>query len=112
MNIPLISGSGDKEFKKALEQAIVKARDFNPDVVGVSAGFDGYIKDKLLGLEYSLNSFYECGLKLRRSFSNIFAVLEGGYHYDIRKCVQHFIDGVNTGAKPPKIQWDDNMAIG
>jgi len=112
LNIPLISGSGDKEFKKALEVVIGNARNFNPDVVAVSAGFDGYAKDKLLGLEYSLNSFYECGLKLRRSFPNIFAVLEGGYHNDIRDCVQHFIDGVNNGAKPPKIKWDDNMAIG
>jgi len=112
LNIPLVAGSGDKEFKKALELAIGRARDFNPDVVAVSAGFDGYVKDKLLGLEYTLKSFYDTGFKLRRSFKNIFAVLEGGYHNEVKDCVESFINGVNNGGKPPRIKYDHNMALG
>jgi len=112
MNIPLVPGSDDKDFMKAFEKIISYARDFNPDVVGVSAGFDGYRKDKMMSLGYSLQLFYEIGLNLRRSFSNVFAVLEGGYHDAIRVCTDRFIEGVNKGALPPRIKWDHGLAIG
>ncbi len=95
LNMPLNSGSGDKEFLAAVDSAIKKAIKFNPNVVGVSAGFDGYHKDKILNLNYSLGAYYECGYKLAESFENVFAVLEGGYHNDIKKCVEKFIAGFN-----------------
>jgi acetoin utilization deacetylase AcuC-like enzyme len=97
MNFPLPAGSGDREFLSAVDIAIEKAKTFQPDVVGVSAGFDGYERDSLLDLNYSLNAYYECGYRLRQAFQNIFAVLEGGYHQDIKKCVEGFINGVNKG---------------
>lgn len=96
MNFPLPAGSGDREMLEAIETAIRKAEEFKPDVVGVSAGFDGYIEDRLLGLEYTLDGYYQCGRRLGQSFDHIFAVLEGGYHLDIKKCVEHFIRGVNN----------------
>ena len=95
MNFPLPAGSGDRELLEAVDKAIGRAREFKPDAVGVSAGFDGYHKDRLLGLEYTLDGYYQCGRRLARSFNHIFAVLEGGYHLDIRECVDHFIRGVN-----------------
>ncbi|MBN3034934.1 MAG: hypothetical protein JW861_05065 [Bacteroidales bacterium] len=112
MNIPLMAGSGDKEFLKALDRILERANEFRPDIVGVSAGFDGYYKDKLLNLEYSLQAFHECGLKLRRSFSHVFAILEGGYHDEIRQCTESFINGVIQGSKPSRIKWDTDLSIG
>jgi acetoin utilization deacetylase AcuC-like enzyme len=112
LNLPLIPGSGDKEFLNALDKAIKKAKEFQPDVIGVSAGFDGYYKDRVLDLQYTLDAFYECGFRLRRTFRNIFAVLEGGYHTEIKECVLKFIQGVNQGAKPSRIKWDSDMSIG
>jgi acetoin utilization deacetylase AcuC-like enzyme len=96
MNFPLPAGSGDKELMEAVDAAIRRAVEFNPDVVGVSAGFDGYAEDRLLGLNYTLDGYYRCGLRLSQSFDRIFAVLEGGYHFDIKKCTEHFIRGVNN----------------
>jgi acetoin utilization deacetylase AcuC-like enzyme len=95
MNFPLPAGSGDRELLEAVDKAIRRAEEFKPDVVGVSAGFDGYIEDRLLGLKYTLDGYYQCGRRLGQSFDHIFAVLEGGYHFDIKKCVEHFIRGVN-----------------
>jgi acetoin utilization deacetylase AcuC-like enzyme len=111
-NFPLISGSGDKDFLATVDKAIVIARDFNPDVVAVSAGFDAYYKDKLLGLQVTQRAYYECAFRLRRAFSNIFAVLEGGYHDDIKECIEKFIDGIHKGAQPPVLKWDTDMSIG
>jgi len=111
-NLPLISGTGDKEFLEAVDKAILRARLFKPDVVGVSAGFDAYYKDKLLGLQLSLKAYYECAFRLRRAFTDIFAVLEGGYHNDLKDCVDRFIDGIHKGALPPTLKWDTDMSIG
>jgi acetoin utilization deacetylase AcuC-like enzyme len=96
MNFPLPEGSGDREMLAAVDVAIQRAREFQADVVGVSAGFDGYVDDGLLGLNYTLEGYYMCGKKLGQSFDRIFAVLEGGYHFDIKKCTEHFIRGVNN----------------
>ncbi len=95
MNFPLPAGSGDPELLEAVDTAICRAVDFKPDAVGVSAGFDGYHDDRLLGLNYTLDGYYQCGKRLGQSFGHIFALLEGGYHLDIRKCVEEFIRGVN-----------------
>ena len=110
--MPLVSGSGDKEFFASLNKAISEARKFEPDVIGVSAGFDAYHKDRLLGLKFSLKAYYECGFKLRRAFPNIFAVLEGGYHNDIKECVETFVDGVNVGSRPPRNHFNHEMSLG
>jgi acetoin utilization deacetylase AcuC-like enzyme len=111
-NFPLLSGSGDKEFLQAVDKAIQVGKNFKPDVVAVSAGFDGYEKDRLLQLNCTLRGYYECGFRLRRAFKNIFAVLEGGYHYDLKKCVDHFVDGIHKGALPSSLNWDTELSIG
>ncbi len=112
VNFPLISGTGDKEFLEAVDKSITRGRQFSPDVVAVSAGFDAYQKDKLLGLQVTQRGFYECAFRLRRAFPNIFAVLEGGYHDDIKECIDRFIEGIHNGAKPPVLKWDTDMSIG
>ncbi|MFO7614325.1 MAG: histone deacetylase [Bacteroidales bacterium] len=112
VNFPLISGSGDKEFLEAVDKAIIRARQFAPDVVGVSAGFDAYAHDRILGLQLTKRAYYECAFRLRRAFPDIFAVLEGGYHQDIKACIDQFIEGIHNGAKPPVLKWDTDMSIG
>jgi len=66
----------------------------------------------LLGLQVTRRAFYECAFRLRRAFSNIFAVLEGGYHDDIKECIDSFIEGIQKGAQPPVLKWDTDMSIG
>jgi len=112
LNIPLMLGCGDKRFLEAVDQAIEASRKFNPDVVGVAAGFDGYSKDKMMNLNYSLKAFYESGFKMGRAFSNLFAVLEGGYHNDIFECVTQFIEGVHVGSRPVRNRFDHDMSVG
>lgn len=112
LNLPLLEGSGDKEFFEVLENAIVAAKKFKPDVVGVSAGFDAYEKDRLLSLKYTKKAYSECGLQLRKSFPVVFGVLEGGYHNEILECVEAFVEGVNKGARPRNNMFDSNMSIG
>lgn len=112
INIPLIPGSGEDLYFKSLDTIIEKAREFRPDVVAVSAGFDGYTEDHLLSLKYTIKTFYETGFRLRRSFKQIFAVLEGGYHDELKECIDAFVSGVNVGSRPIKDRYDHEMSIG
>jgi len=112
LNIPIPENSGEKEFLKAAFKAIETGVKFEPDVVAISAGFDGYRKDRLLELRLSLHAYYECGYRLSKAFKNVFGVLEGGYHEDLRECVNMFVEGINIGAKPSNIKWDHELSIG
>lgn len=112
LNFTLMPGSDDKVFLKVLEKVIETARNFGPDVIAVSAGFDGFEEDKLLGLKFTQKGYYECGLRLRKNFPNVFAVLEGGYHPKVKECIDAFISGVNVGARPIRNTFDHEMSIG
>ena len=111
LNIPIPENSGERDFLKAVFKAIETGIKFEPDVVAISAGFDGYRKDRLLDLRFSLHAFYECGYRLSKAFNNVFAVLEGGYHEDLRECVDMFVNGVNIGAKPSNIKCNHELSI-
>lgn len=96
INVPLQAGSGDDIYLRAINALLPAAVAFKPDVVAVSAGFDGHQKDLLLNLRLTMNTYYEIGKILRNNFPFIFATLEGGYNTEVLpKCVQNFIDGVN-----------------
>lgn len=112
LNIPIPENSGEKDFLKAVEKSIEAGLKFDPDVVAVSAGFDGYRKDRLLMLNYSLHAFYETGYLLSKNFKKVFGVLEGGYHTDLKECVEMFVNGVNIGARPSNIKWNHELSIG
>ncbi len=69
---------------------------FQYDVVGVSAGFDTYVED-WGGLLYR-EDYQKIGRLVKegaeeRCEGRRFAVLEGGYHPDLRYCVKSFVRG-------------------
>jgi acetoin utilization deacetylase AcuC-like enzyme len=70
-------------------------QDFDYDIVGVSAGFDTYLQDwgKLLKKE----DYWKIGKAIREGSKmcggHRFAVLEGGYHPDLKWCIKSFIEG-------------------
>jgi len=93
INIPLKAGSGDDIFINSLEFFIGYIKNFDPDYIAISAGFDGYVKDTVLGLKYSKNGYYQAGKLLSSLNLPAFAVLEGGYHNEVKECVQSFVAG-------------------
>lgn len=112
INIPLPPGSGDDIFKEAYQKLIPIAKAFKPDVLAISAGFDGHKDDPLLDLRYSLNSFYDIGKMIRENVKDVFATLEGGYNLDVlRKGVMNFIAGVNGEEKPHTEDYTDSRII-
>jgi len=101
INVPLPPGTGDDLYLKALERLLPVAMEFNPDVVAISAGFDGHWSDRLLHLRLSLNLYYRIGVIIGSHFPAVFASLEGGYQPEILyKGVLNFIAGIKKEAIP------------
>ncbi|MCF7920753.1 MAG: histone deacetylase [Candidatus Cloacimonetes bacterium] len=98
INLPLPPGSGDEIFLDAFTTFLPAALEFNPDVVALSAGFDGHHSDLMTELRLSVNSFYKIGKLINENFSNVFAVLEGGYNMDaFPKSLFNFLSAMNGG---------------
>ena len=88
LNIPLPPGSGSRDFRAAVESALLpRLEAFAPDMVLVSAGFDAHAADPLAGLELATKD-YEwvtgrlCALAARCCGGRLVSTLEGGYDLD------------------------------
>jgi acetoin utilization deacetylase AcuC-like enzyme len=100
ISTPLPPESGDDVYKTAFDTVFPVAAQFRPDVIAVSAGFDGYHSDPLLELHLTTNTYYYLGRQLAATKIPLFAVLEGGYDIvNLPRCVRSFIDGVNGEAQ-------------
>ncbi|RMF01565.1 MAG: histone deacetylase, partial [Bacteroidetes bacterium] len=96
INVSLPPKSGDDIFLDAFRHILPVAKQFQPDVVAVSAGFDAHQHDLLLDLHVTSSSYYKIGQALRENFTQVFATLEGGYNTEeLPKCLFSFIDGYN-----------------
>lgn len=85
VNAPLWAGSGDGDIEDALLGRFAPVvRDFRPDLVLISAGFDAHVDDPLGGLRVSEEGFRTLALRVRdladrAGCDRIGLVLEGGY---------------------------------
>lgn len=100
-NAGLPPESGSNEFRHAWLDSLLDAVDrFNPDLVLVSAGFDGHLRDPLAQLRLKDEDFYWIGRELRqiadsRASGRLAAVLEGGYDLKaLRDSVLAFGEGI------------------
>jgi len=83
-NIPLEAGTSSKAYLNAYEHVLKKIREFKPEFILFSAGFDAHIDDPLAQLKLSSEDFYEITrrtLELSKNFCNgrVVSILEGGY---------------------------------
>lgn len=101
INIPIPPYSGDDIFLHAFKTYLPLVEQFQPDIIGLSAGFDAHISDPLLQLELTFGTFHMIGSLIRGLDLPTFAVLEGGYNiHTLPKCVQCFLAGFNGEPVP------------
>jgi acetoin utilization deacetylase AcuC-like enzyme len=85
VNAPLRAGDGGEKFRAAFEETILpRLRDFKPDIVIISAGFDAHARDPLANLELLEPDFAWATQKLMEvadasAQGRVVSVLEGGY---------------------------------
>jgi acetoin utilization deacetylase AcuC-like enzyme len=96
LNLPFPAGFGDREFARAFHEVVVPVcRQFAPEFVLVSAGFDCDIRDPLGGLAVTPAGIAAMSRALADladecAEGRIVGVLEGGYDLDA------IVDGVDT----------------
>ena len=83
LNIPLPAGSGDDDYRAAFEISVEPAvREFEPELVLVSAGFDAHADDPLAQMEVSEDGLRELAKRCAALGPRVAAVLEGGYNLE------------------------------
>ncbi|MBM4255510.1 MAG: histone deacetylase [Deltaproteobacteria bacterium] len=111
LNLPLSSGCGDAEYQEVFEFAIEPiCRQFDPEFVIISAGFDAHVRDPLGGMQVTEAGFGTMARILLRiaqdhARGRCVALLEGGYDLEgLQKSVFHVIEelgGENLTASVP-----------
>jgi acetoin utilization deacetylase AcuC-like enzyme len=85
VNCPLHAGDGGEQFKQAMEGVILpRLREFKPDLVVISAGFDAHTRDPLANLNFVEADFSWVTKKLMEiadasAKGRVVSMLEGGY---------------------------------
>ena len=84
VNIPLPAGTTTEEYLNAYEFVLKKIREFKPEFILLSAGFDAHKNDPLAQFQLESKDFYEITkrtLELSNSCcnGNVVSILEGGY---------------------------------
>jgi len=85
VNAPLRAGDGGDQFKQAMESVIFpRLREFNPDLVVISAGFDAHTRDPLANLnlveaDYTWVTQMLMEIADTSAKGRIVSMLEGGY---------------------------------
>ncbi len=86
VNVPLPGGCGDAEYIYAFEKILAPvARQFAPDFILVSCGFDAYVHDPLGGMKITEEGFLKLFQSVQKLSSELcenrlVLALEGGYN--------------------------------
>ena len=83
-NIPLPAGTNSEEYLNAFAFALKRLKEFKPEFVLISAGFDSHINDPLAQFKLETEDFYIITkriLEISKKFCNgkVVSILEGGY---------------------------------
>lgn len=94
-NYPLPSQTAQEEYMAVLDTALGIVRQFNPDLVAVSMGFDTYVYDPIANFCLEKESYRAIAAMLAAFKKPLFGVLEGGYHTgDLPECIEQFFIGL------------------
>ena len=99
-NIPLPAGTNSEEYLNAFEFALKRLKEFKPEFVLISAGFDSHIKDPLAQFKLETEDFYIITkriLETSKMFCNgkVVSILEGGYDLEaLRDSTKRHVDAL------------------
>jgi acetoin utilization deacetylase AcuC-like enzyme len=93
-NYPVAPGEPRETWRATLARALGDLKDFRPDLVAVSAGFDAYERDPLADGALLAEDFHWLGQSLRGLGVPLFSLLEGGYSKDLPELIFAYLKGV------------------
>ena len=100
LNIPLQAGTTSEQYLNAYENVLKKIKEFKPEFLLFSAGFDAHIDDPLAQLKLSSEDFYKITkrtMEVSKSYcnGNIVSILEGGYDLEaLQNSTERHVDAL------------------
>ena len=100
LNIPLEAGTTSEVYLNAYENVLTKIKQFKPEFLLFSAGFDAHIDDPLAQMKLCTEDFYKITkrtLEYSKSFCNgrVVSILEGGYDLKaLQNSTQRHVDAL------------------
>ena len=100
LNIPLEAGTTSEVYLNAYENVLNKIKQFKPEFLLFSAGFDAHIDDPLAQMRLSTEDYYTITkrtLEYSKSFCNgrVVSILEGGYDLKaLQSSTQRHVDAL------------------
>ncbi len=100
LNIPLEAGTTAEAYLNAYENVLKKLKEFRPEFLLFSAGFDAHIDDPLAQLKLGTEDFYQLTkrtLEISKSLcnGNVVSILEGGYDLKaLQESTQRHVDAL------------------
>ena len=100
LNIPLEAGTTSEVYLNAYENVLTKIKQFKPEFLLFSAGFDAHIDDPLAQMRLGTEDFYKITkrtLEYSKSFCNgrVVSILEGGYDLKaLQNSTQRHVDAL------------------
>ena len=100
LNIPLEAGTTYEVYLNAYENVLTKIKQFKPEFLLFSAGFDAHIDDPLAQMRLCTEDFYKITkrtLEYSKSFCNgrVVSILEGGYDLKaLQNSTQRHVDAL------------------
>ena len=90
LNIPLPAGTQTHEFLNAYDHVFIKLKEFKPEFILLSAGFDAHKDDPLAQINLESKDFYTLTKRIMSLAKNlcdekIVSILEGGYDLNALK---------------------------
>jgi acetoin utilization deacetylase AcuC-like enzyme len=89
INVPLPAGCGDNEYKQVFDEIVVPAAQrFQPELILVSAGYDGHWADDLSNMRLTLDGYYYIARIIQQLAVDLCGgrmvfCLEGGYNLKV-----------------------------
>jgi acetoin utilization deacetylase AcuC-like enzyme len=94
-NYVVAPGTPRNQHVDTAKQALDKLIAFKPDLLFVSAGFDGYARDPLVQMMLDREDFATFGEFLRKIDTPTAVILEGGYSEDLPELIDAFLTAWN-----------------
>ena len=109
VNLPLEVGAVDEDYRLAFSEVVVPVlRQYDPDLLLVSAGFDAHERDPLAGMRLTSGAFAAMTMELRKvaeehADGRLVLVTEGGY--DLRALAESLDGVVESLAATVDVDW-------
>jgi len=94
LNFPVAPATPRQDYRAILGRAFDALREFRPDMIAVSAGFDAYRGDPLADGTLEAEDFLWLGQTIRGLQVPAFSVLEGGYSDELPELILAYLKGL------------------